>query len=120
MTDPVQALFQAGVLKDTAFPATSRYHDVPTAKLTLPDGQVVVYLRRRIVPAPERFALIREHTVQQGERLDAIAARYLGDPEQFWRLCDANGVLRPDELIDEEGRRIRITLPDGVPGPSEN
>ena len=49
-------------------------------------------------------------------RLDNLAAEYLGDPEQFWRICDANGVLRPDELTDTIGRRIRITLPDGIPG----
>ena len=26
----------------------------------------------------------------QGERLDNVAAQYLGDPTLFWRLCDAN------------------------------
>jgi hypothetical protein len=56
-----------------------------------------------------------EHTVTQGERLDNIAAQYLGDPEQFWRICDANAVLRPDELTDTTGRRIRITMPAGIP-----
>ncbi|HZT57821.1 MAG TPA: LysM domain-containing protein, partial [Pyrinomonadaceae bacterium] len=55
-----------------------------------------------------------EHTVTQGERLDQIAAQYLGDPEQFWRICDANGALRPEELL-ETGRRVRLTLPEGVP-----
>ena len=43
---------------------------------------------------------------------------YLGDPEQFWRLCDANGAMRPDELTETVGRRLRITLPEGVPGAS--
>ncbi|MET1027868.1 MAG: LysM domain-containing protein, partial [Dongiaceae bacterium] len=70
---------------------------------------------RRFVPPPERFAVLQEHLVQQGDRLDNVTARYLGDPEQFWRLCDANGVLRPNELMDTPQRRIRITLPEGVP-----
>ncbi|MCP5111263.1 MAG: LysM domain-containing protein, partial [bacterium] len=74
MTDPVQALFQAGVLKKTLFPPSSRYHDVPTAELTKTDGTVEVYLRRRFVPPPERFALLTEHQVQEGERLDNITA----------------------------------------------
>ena len=52
----------------------------------------------------------------QGDRLDNLAARYLGDPEQFWRLCDANGAMRPDELTQTSARRLRITLPEGVPG----
>ena len=53
----------------------------------------------------------------EGERLDHIAAKYLGDPEQFWRLCDANGAIRPNELLEPVGRRIRITLPENIPGP---
>ena len=52
----------------------------------------------------------------EGERLDHIAAKYLGDPEQFWRLCDANGAIRADDLIEPVGRSIRITLPENIPG----
>jgi hypothetical protein len=48
--------------------------------------------------------------VAQGDRLDTITARYLGDPTQFWRICDANDTLRPDEL-EEPGRTVRIALP---------
>ena len=36
----------------------------------------------------------------QGDRLDLITARTLGDPEQFWRVCDANDALDPAELTD--------------------
>lgn len=117
MSDPVQALFQAGVLKTTAFPPTSRYHGVATRQRIRSDGTAVVYLSRRFVPAPEAFALLQEHMVVQDDRLDRLAARYLGDPEQFWRICDANGALRPNELTETIGDRLRITLPEGVPGP---
>jgi hypothetical protein len=79
------------------------------------EGKQLIYLRRRFVPPPERFALLVEHTVVEGERVDTIAAQYLGDPEQFWRICDANNVLRPEELIETVGRRLRITLPEGIP-----
>lgn len=98
------------------FPPTSRYHGVETATVETHDGRLVVYLRRRFVPQPERFALLHEHTVTAGERLDHIAAAHLGDPEQFWRVCDANGALRPEELTETIGRRLRITLPEGIPG----
>ena len=47
----------------------------------------------------------------QGDRLDNITAKYLGDPEQFWRLCDANAAVRPDELTETIGAKVRITLP---------
>lgn len=118
MTDPLQALLRAGALKTTLFPPTSRYHGVDTATLQTADGRIIVYLRRRFVPPPERFALLHEHTVTQGDRLDNLAATYLGDPEQFWRLCDANAAMRPGELTEASGRMLRITLPEGIPGPS--
>ena len=98
------------------FPSTSRYHDIEVAQLELPDGRTVSYLRRRVVPPPQQHALLREHVVRQGERLDQIAATYLGDPEQFWRVADANGAMAPEELTRDAGTRLRITLPAGVPG----
>jgi hypothetical protein len=98
------------------FPPTSRYFNIETATVGTPAGRTVIYLRRRFVPPPERFSLLQEHVVVQGDRLDNITARYLGDPEQCWRVCDANGAMRPDELTEEIGRRLRITLPEGIPG----
>lgn len=88
------------------FPVTSRYYSVETAKLTLPDGREIVYLRRRFPPtAPP--VVHGEHLVTESDRLDNVTAIYLGDPEQFWRVCDANNALRPAEM-EEDGRRIVI------------
>jgi hypothetical protein len=98
------------------FPPTSRYALTPTTSLVRADGTMVAYLKRRFVPAPENLALLQWHQVVQNERLDNIAAKYLGDPEQFWRLCDANRALRPDELTETIGKKLRITLPEGIPG----
>lgn len=96
------------------FPVTSRYYAIENVKYETPDGQEVVYLRRRFVPAVMVDApLIVEHVVTQGERLDNITARYLGDPEQFWRLCDSNYAMHPDELTAIIGRRLRIPFPQG-------
>ena len=97
-------------------PPTSRYYSVGTATLETAGGKTIIYLRRRFVPAVDRFALLQEHVVTQGERLDNITATYLGDPEQFWRVCDANAAMRPEELTETVGRRLRITLPEGIPG----
>lgn len=99
------------------FPPTSRYHGIATAEWTGPDGRIHAHLRRRFLPEPGAFALLQEHAVVEGDRLDNISATYLGDPEQFWRLCDANRAMFPSELTDEVGRRLRITLPEGIPGP---
>jgi hypothetical protein len=116
MSDPLQALLAPNALKTTLFPANSRYHGIDTATLDTPDGRTIRYVRRRFVPAPERLALLAEHTVLSGDRLDNLAAHYLADPEQFWRLCDANRALRPEELTETVGRRLRIALPEGIPG----
>jgi hypothetical protein len=98
------------------FPPTSRYYGIDTAKLAIADGRTVVYLRRRFVPSPDRFVVVQLHVVTRDERLDNIAAKYLDDPEAFWRIADANGAMRPEELIETPGRSLRITLPEGIPG----
>ena len=119
MYDPqaaLQAILQPAGLKATLFPPTSRYHNIEIATIQRDEQREFVYLRRRFVPDPARFELLHEHLVTEGERLDIIASHYLGDPEQFWRICDANGVLDPEELTEKPGRRVRITLPEGMPG----
>ena len=98
-------------------PPTSRYYAIQRKLLELPDGTKIPYLARRFIPAPDRFADIGVHVVVQGERPDHIAFAHLGDAEQFWRLADPNGVLRPEELTETPGRRLRITLPEDIAGP---
>lgn len=103
-------------MRTDLFTITSRYYNTETAQLVTPDGKTIVYLRRRRVPQPEEFVTLEEHRVSEGERLDNIAAAFVGDPEQFWRLCDANNAMQPDELTEPIGRTIRITLPENIPG----
>jgi hypothetical protein len=104
-------------MTNSLFPPTSRYAPVRTATIEMPDGRTIAYLTRRFVPPADRFALLQEHVVTEGDRLDNITATYLGDPEQFWRLCDANNAMRPEALTATIGRRLRITLPEGIPEP---
>ncbi len=119
MIDSNQALLQMlqpPELASRLFPPTSRYHGIETKILKSVNGRQVIYLKRRFVPSPERFELLQEHLVTQDERLDNITAQYVGDPELFWRICDANRAMRPDELTEIIGRRLKITLPEGIPG----
>lgn len=121
MTDALKtldALLQSSAAGSQLFPPTSRYYGLATTSLTSADGRTVNYLRRRFVPQSSRFALLKEHVVVEHDRLDNLAARHIGDPEQYWRLCDANNAIRPDELIETPGHRLRITLPEGIPAPS--
>ena len=104
------------LVKAPVFPATSRYHAVGTATLETADGRTVAYLRRRFVPLPEQFGTLAIHIVAAGDRIDTVTAAYLGDPEQFWRVCDANLTERPEELVAQPGAQVRIGTPQGVPG----
>lgn len=120
MTDPLQVLqtlLAPGPVKTASFPTNSRYCNQPLAQMERPDGTKVAYLTRRFVPDPSRFATLRQYQVSQGDRPDLIAARAFGDPELWWRLADANGVMSPDELVETVGRMLRITLQQDVPGP---
>jgi hypothetical protein len=116
VTDPMQAVLQTVAAPSPVAP-TSRYFGIELVRLQTDSGDTLVYLRRRFVPPAERFDLLVEVAIVQGDRLDNLTAKYLGDPEQFWRLCDANNALQPAELTDTVGRRIRITMPEGIPGP---
>jgi hypothetical protein len=115
--DPVQAMLSQTSLKTTLFSSTSRYYGIDVENIAQ-DGTTIAYIARRFLPAVNRFQVLSEHTVTQGERLDNIAAQYLGDPTLFWRLCDANNAMRPGELTQTIGRKLAITMPENITGSS--
>ncbi len=117
MTPPsLNALLQFAGVQPSLFPTNSRYRDVETGTLVVPGGRTVVYLRRRFVPPARALALVQQHVVSQSDRLDNLAAQYFGDPELFWRMCDANDAMRPDDLTETPGRVLRVTMAQGIPG----
>lgn len=93
------------------FEHTSRYYAIEVATLETPDGRIVRYVRRRFLPPSDRATVLTEVMVTEGERLDQIAARTLNDPEQYWRVCDANGAMRPADLVSTVGTVLRIPVP---------
>jgi hypothetical protein len=99
------------------FEPTSRYYQVEDASIKTKDerggGGFVTYKRRRFLPDWSSMILLQELRVNEGDRLDTITARIVGDPEQFWRICDANDAMHPLELTSELGRSIRIARPWG-------
>ena len=100
------------------FPPNSRYHATAVIRGKLAGGVERAWLAQRFPPDPDTLATLEMHDVQAGQRLDNIAAARLGDPEQYWRLCDANRALRPDELTAAVGGRLRVPLPEGMTGGS--
>ena len=93
------------------FAPSSRYFNIETARFVNSDGSEIVYLRRRFLPDPRTIIVLTEHSVTEGDRLDNVTAQYLGDPEQFWRVADANQAMQPEDLTTEVGRRLDIPLP---------
>jgi len=93
------------------FQFSSRYYNLETVTLVQPDGRLAPYKRRRFLPQGESMPLLVEVIVTQDDRLDLITARTLGDPEHFWRVCDANNAMNPFDLTKEVGRRLRVPVP---------
>ncbi len=101
-------------MSDTPFPPTSRYAGLAVNTYLDADGTAHSYVARRFVPPETSFALLQLYTVVQSDRIDNLANTFLGDPEQFWKLCDANNAMAPDDLA-VVGTSFRITLPQGIP-----
>ena len=107
---PMLALQQTG-MKPRHFSPTSRYYGLEIGTWTSVRQGALNYVRRRMIAQPEKFHLLQEHIVEAGERPDTLTYRYLHDPEQFWRIADANVVMRPEALTAQPGQIVRITLP---------
>ena len=114
--DPVQAMLAQTTLKNTQFDPSSRYYGIDTLNYRMPAGKQIAYVKRRFLPSADSFQTLQQHLVTQGERLDNLAATYLGDSTLFWQLCDANNAMRAEELTETVGRTIRVTLPSGITG----
>lgn len=93
------------------FTHTSRYYTLETVTRTTTDGREFAYKRRRFLPNPLDMQILAEVVVPQGDRLDLITAKSLGDPEHFWRVSDINNAMNPFDLTSEIGRRLRIPFP---------
>jgi hypothetical protein len=97
------------------FDKNSRYYNIEEATISTTgkdeDTRIIAYKKRRFIPESESMTMLLEHTVTEGERLDNITALYLGDPTRFWRICDANLILDPEELTKDIGRRIKVAMP---------
>jgi hypothetical protein len=90
------------------FVKESRYYNLEDGTIEM-DGRIVSYKKRRFLPDGNDMVLLQEITISEGDRLDRIAAKVGGDPEQYWRICDANNVMHPLEITNEPGTTVRIS-----------
>ncbi|HEV7822176.1 MAG TPA: Base plate wedge protein 53 [Burkholderiales bacterium] len=116
MTDPVQLLIDAGAIPTTPFGPNSRYANVAIARYEIPDGagDSVAYVLRRFVPQARDIPIALRYQLQASDRIDLLAAHFLGDAELHWRIADANPATDMLELTTTSGVRISIPLPPGT------
>jgi len=93
------------------FPVNSRYHGIALRTRTLPDGTTETFVGRRIIPALARYRPLDRHRTLDNDRIDGVAAESFGDPELYWRICDANGDAEPADATKPAGRLLIIPLP---------
>jgi hypothetical protein len=90
----------------------SRYENISDASLVTRNGRRIAYKHMRFIPKSNLLVRLGAK-IELGDRPDLVAFRALGDPEQFWRLCDLNQVQRPVDLTAIPGRPIFIPAPEG-------
>lgn len=93
------------------YPPNSRYRGLPIRTIKRPDGTEVEFVGRRIIPALSRYRALTHYRTAGDERIDMIAADGFGDPELYWRICDANGDADPADAASPAGRLVAIPLP---------
>jgi len=84
----------------------SRYIKMPAYETKDARGRMV---KAVVLPLPTQPRVAGEFLMQEGRRLDHLAAQFLEDATAFWRICDANNVMHPDELM-VFGKRILIPV----------
>jgi hypothetical protein len=87
------------------FDAKSRYAKLKPYEVTDSRGRRVTVVP--VPPAPGQEPLGR-HLLQQGQRLDHLSQFYLEDPAGYWRICEMNGAMLPEELT--ETREVVIPM----------
>ncbi len=88
----------------------SRQAQLPVMEVTGPDG-----LPRRVsglrLVRPDPAGRLAEHVVIEGETIDFLAYRYLGDERLWPAILDANPLIHPFDI--RPGLVLSIPLPAG-------
>lgn len=92
------------------FSPGSRYASVATTQITDGTARVIPYILVRFIPPTPAVV---GHSVTQGERLDQISNYYYKDAQRFWRICDANFTMWPDDEVAVPNTTILIPPSQG-------
>jgi hypothetical protein len=87
---------------------TSRYAlHASIIEITDSEGRKVKRVGRAKRP---RLTELGEHIRRDGQRLDHLANYYLRDPNGYWKICELNDALLPDQLAELELIKIPTTF----------
>lgn len=92
------------------FDEDSRYAEVETETRRTSEGREVSYKRRRFVPSYDDARFLGRLELGREERLDHASAEALGDPRQYWRLCDANRVMNPKDVDEADSAKLDVPV----------
>ena len=89
----------------------SRYEDETIVTLLDTSGVPQTTVVDDISRLPASF-VYNIYSTKQGDRIDQIAMRFLGDPEQWWAIADAN----PQRIFwDNLPPNTPLRIPNGLP-----
>lgn len=92
------------------FDPTSRYYDLAVQTENLSNGQYIAFTGRRFLPPLEKNTVVATVNLTASDRLDTLAASFLGDPLLFWCICDANNTMNPLTAL-QPGQSLLIAPP---------
>ena len=87
------------------FDSKSRYLKAETYEVKDKRGRTVSVVA---TPPPPDQLLLGIHLLKQGERLDLLAAKYLGDPAGYWRIAEQNDVMLAEALTEAPEIQIPV------------
>jgi len=87
------------------FDPDSRYSKLKPLTVQGPNRTPVQIVPVRFIsPAPP----VISRRIRQGDRPDLLAYEFYKEPQLFWRIADANEVMRPGELVANPGDLIGV------------
>ena len=96
---------------------SGRYAGIEVARITLPDGRVVAYHRRRFLPQPEALATQGWEQVNDGDRVDHLAAPRARRPHRVLAAVRRQPRRRPGRAGTSPAARCGSRSPRGSPVP---
>lgn len=60
------------------------------------------------VPPPPLQVFVGYHLLQQGQRIDHLAAKYTDNPAGYWRIAEMNDGMLPESLTEKQEIAIPV------------